>query len=333
MEKVDILNKHLSFSVKDASFLHFIRKSFEVNTEGYPFEEKFISDCFIIISELGTNLIKYAKGRKEILIRLLKHEDNWGVEIISVDNGPHIDFTMAAVDGFSTGNSLGTGIGTIQRLSDNVMFFSDPQFGNAIVVHKYCNSEQPTLRNPDWVVTPKSGETYCGDAVASIYNEKEGFNRILVSDGLGHGLEASKPSSLAIETLNNYSELGLHDLFVKIHEELAKTRGAALFIMDIYQDKVEYMGIGNISTRLLSIHAKSKGLISKPGIVGHKISRLQAFSEPINKGDVIISYSDGLKSINLDHLLKTPVPIVIASALYSKYALRNDDRSIAVYKH
>ena len=333
MEDVDIINKHFSFSVKDLSFLHFIRKSLEDYTRDYPFDEKFISDCFIIISELGTNLIKYAKGRRELLFRVLHKEDNYGVEIISVDNGPQINFVAASVDGFTTSNSLGTGLGSVQRLSDNTMFFSDPKFGNVIVVQKYIESEKPALNNPDWICTPKIGEVYCGDGITSLHMEEKGCTRILISDGLGHGIEASKPTNLAISILNENPDLSLEDLFMKVHEALNKTRGAAVFVLDVFEDKVDYVGIGNISTRILSFEGKTRGLISKPGIVGHKISRLQLFSEPLHKGDLIISYSDGLKSINLNHMIKSGLPVVVAAALYSKYALRNDDRSIVVYKH
>lgn len=87
------------------------------------------------ISELGTNLVKYAKkGTLRIAIEF--HEDRSIGTIISNDSGPGInDIEKALLEGFSTGDSLGLGLPSCKRQCDSFEIDSSPQ-GTKIVLRK-----------------------------------------------------------------------------------------------------------------------------------------------------------------------------------------------------
>lgn len=75
------------------------------------------NDTAAVILELGTNIIKYA-GSGSIILRLLEGNSRTGVEVIAQDNGPGISNPAQALeDHFSTGQSLGLGLGVVKRLS------------------------------------------------------------------------------------------------------------------------------------------------------------------------------------------------------------------------
>lgn len=71
-----------------------------------------------IVSEMCTNLIKYAKeGELEIFITTQKSHGL--IEIISRDQGPGIpDIEQAMKDNFSTKESFGVGLPSMKRLAD-----------------------------------------------------------------------------------------------------------------------------------------------------------------------------------------------------------------------
>ena len=70
------------------------------------------------ISELGTNLIKYAqKGKLRVKVSL--EQELALVEVESTDEGPGIpNISEAMEERFSSGSSLGVGLPSIKRLSD-----------------------------------------------------------------------------------------------------------------------------------------------------------------------------------------------------------------------
>ena len=89
-----------------------------------------------MVSELGTNIIKYAERGT---IRLLRLEDDDGVciEIEAQDNGPGIpDITLATSDHFSTGGTLGLGLPSVRRMADDFELTSAPGAGTRVWASK-----------------------------------------------------------------------------------------------------------------------------------------------------------------------------------------------------
>ena len=89
------------------------------------------------VSELVRNLLKYAGGG-EIRLRLLKKGGRRGIEIEAVDQGPGIADPEAAMqDHFSSGGTLGLGLGGVKRMMDEFSLESTPGEGTRVTARKW----------------------------------------------------------------------------------------------------------------------------------------------------------------------------------------------------
>ncbi len=80
----------------------------------------------LVVSELGTNLLRYAPGG-ELFVSVVAEADAAGIVIQSRGAGPGIaDVARAFQDGFSTGGGLGSGLPAVRRLMDRVTIKTSP---------------------------------------------------------------------------------------------------------------------------------------------------------------------------------------------------------------
>ena len=80
-------------------------------------DQRIRTDLATIILELCTNIVKYA-GSGRLLLRSKRKQEQAGLEILAIDEGPGIpDIQQALQDHFTTGGSLGLGLGLVQRLA------------------------------------------------------------------------------------------------------------------------------------------------------------------------------------------------------------------------
>jgi serine/threonine-protein kinase RsbT len=113
---------------------------------GFGFNESL--EIAISVSELTTNVLKFAKTGVLTLCRIESPQP--GVEIIVEDNGPGIDDVEAALtDGYSEGRllfgdgftgerqGLGTGLGAVRRLMDQVEIENKTEGGVRVTAHKW----------------------------------------------------------------------------------------------------------------------------------------------------------------------------------------------------
>lgn len=78
-----------------------------------------VEACALAVTELGTNLVRYAVGG-ELELELVYRDGCTGVAVCSRDSGPGIrDTVLALADGYSTGGGLGSGLGSVRRLMDS----------------------------------------------------------------------------------------------------------------------------------------------------------------------------------------------------------------------
>jgi serine/threonine protein phosphatase PrpC len=176
------------------------------------------------------------------------------------------------------------------------------------------------------------GETSCGDA----YFIREFENKVLVAvmDGLGHGDDAAAASNTAVEYIKNNYQKGLTEIIKGCHEELKKTRGAAIGIALIDPDRsvLRYAGVGNIEVRV-----KSRTVIrpvSINGILGYNLRKVREEDFPYSPGDLIILHSDGI-STKFDLNLYPPEflgqhPQTIAERIAAEFGRERDDLTIVV---
>ncbi len=111
------------------------------------FDSTAIWEIAISVSELVTNVLKYA-GKGTISLLRLEEPKVDGIEIIVEDEGPGIaDIESAITDGYSEGRNaqdipiadrrgLGSGLGAVQRLMDDVRIENRPEGGVKVTARK-----------------------------------------------------------------------------------------------------------------------------------------------------------------------------------------------------
>lgn len=329
-----------TYKIDDRSLIAFIKREIHNQAIESGFGPHRAGEIDIIISELTSNLIKYA-GSGELLYRVLKEEGKEILEIYCLDDGAGIaNINKIMADGYSSSNTLGQGLGAIKRLSNGFNIYSIKDWGtiqyikiketNAIehiVPHKTLDFAAIKVNCP--------GERVCGDGYY-VKHTPGGF-QIFMGDGLGHGVNAHEAVGAAIKAFKVTRETNPVEILRELHKEVKKTRGlvATIASVDYKAGTWTICGIGNISTRLYN-GLENKTYTPYNGIVGHNIPRtLNSTTLPYLKHQMIVMHSDGLKtrwSLNdLPSLLKYE-PALIAGALYKGNVRGNDDTTVFVGK-
>lgn len=93
----------------------------------------------LAVSELATNLLKYAQNGRIVASRF-EESGIIGIQIESLDGGPGIDDIPSALrDGFSTGGGLGGGLPSVGRMMDDMVIESSAS-GTRIVTRKWLTT-------------------------------------------------------------------------------------------------------------------------------------------------------------------------------------------------
>ncbi|MFJ2717818.1 SpoIIE family protein phosphatase [Streptomyces sp. NPDC087437] len=264
----------------------------------------------LVATELATNLLKYAEGGR-LLIEVVPPPSAPGghgdpapvVQIAAVDHGPGMaDVAAARRDGFSTSGSLGAGLGTCHRVADEFHLHSAPGRGTVALarvgaaVPRAVAVPRSAAVRAGGVTTPFAGAEYSGDAWS--WAGAEDRVTLMLTDGLGHGREAARASSAAVETLRRSARLTPAELLRRLDTALRGTRGAAVAVaqLDLRAGRLRFAGIGNVGARLCE-GGTWRHLLSRPGIVGvHRPTTLPETEVPWGADRLLVLHSDGLPS-------------------------------------
>lgn len=95
-----------------------------------------LEELVLAVSELATNLVRYAENG-ELTLRRVDEPPRSGLEMESRDSGPGIaDLAFALREGASTGGGLGDGLSAVRRLMDAFEISSSPA-GTTILARKW----------------------------------------------------------------------------------------------------------------------------------------------------------------------------------------------------
>lgn len=177
-------------------------------------------------------------------------------------------------------------------------------------------------------------EWECGDIAVIKQYDNQCF--IALIDVLGHGSAAREVALSAKSYLeDNYKSI-LVELMNGLHQHLKGTRGAvaAMCHLDILSGELTYVGMGNITVRILGV--KPTRLTPKDGIVGYKMTTPQMLNIKLHPEDIIIMYSDGIKEhfdiVECIGLFKEDAQD-IAIGILRQFGKKNDDESCVVLKY
>ena len=290
----------------------------------------------LVTTELASNLVKHTPEGGKILFATSEETDGGGLEITSIDHGPGIaDLHRALVDGYSTAGSLGGGLGAVRRLTDECNVYSLPGKGTAIAARIRLREAKATGRmRIGGVGVAARGELICGDAWGA-WETAAGLT-IAMADGLGHGPEAARAATRAVEVFASAAALPGTEAMFHAHAALHPTRGAAAAIasIDSHAGQLRFVGVGNISL-VLSEPGSSRQCVSLGGTLGHEARAFREFAYPWRPQTVAVMHSDGLTSHwSLDDYpgLRACTPSVIAAVLYRDFTRGRDDCTVVVAK-
>jgi anti-sigma regulatory factor (Ser/Thr protein kinase) len=280
-----------------------------------------------VISELGTNILKYAHGGA-IRVYRAKQKENVFIDIWAEDQGPGIlDIELAMTDYFSTGNSLGLGLPGVKRMVDEFWIRSNPEQGTLVQIRKRLKTTrkdpfnhvpalEPSLmvqfpkiaqrRTEHWdcsdLIHPKYGEINSGDFI--IVKSNDDYLFALMIDVTGHGDSAHRVGNDLIQQLGDSYDRDLSKLVQKIHHLLQGTVGAAIGILliDRKNQGFEYTGVGNTMLKKYGITEWTG--ISKDGIMGQRMPTLFIERQKLQAGDVLVLTSDGMHTHALPESLR-----------------------------
>jgi anti-sigma regulatory factor (Ser/Thr protein kinase) len=300
------------------------------------FSEERGGQAALVATELGTNLVKHARGG-ELLIRPLTAPDGdaCGIEILALDKGPGIP-DAARRDGYSTTGTLGHGLGAVERQADDVDVYTQPA-GTALAARIWRERPPPNAPRPRFEIgavhVSKTGEDVCGDDWS--WRQRDGRLALLLADGLGHGLHAHDASAAAIRLFADRHELPPGRLIGDVHAALRPTRGAAVAMLavDVERRTGTFAGLGNITGLVLLPSGGRHHMVSHNGTAGHNAGRIQEFTYPIPPGAIVVMFSDGLSThwdLSSYPGLTQRSPSLLAGVLYRDFSRRRDDVTVVV---
>ena len=110
--------------IEDRSYVAYLKRQVHREVTAAKFEQRQIAEIDIIVSEITSNLIKHVGGG-EVLFRINEHSGQNCFEVLGIDNGPGmLDSVKMTKDGVSTTNTLGHGLGAINKLSNFFQLYS-----------------------------------------------------------------------------------------------------------------------------------------------------------------------------------------------------------------
>jgi anti-sigma regulatory factor (Ser/Thr protein kinase) len=272
------------------------------------------ADAALVATELATNLLKHARGG-QLLVETVAapgaRSQALLVQILAVDHGPGMSDVPAALgDGFSTAGSLGAGLGTCRRLSDDFDLHSVPGRGTVALARiggaaassgsgRRDRADTPTPDSPaavraGGVNVPFRGAEWSGDAWTCVRDGD--LLTLMLADGLGHGPEAARASTAAVQEVRRGARLAPAELLRRLDGALRGTRGAAVGVarLDLRTGRLLFAGIGNIGARLREGDSW-RHLLSRPGIVGvHRPATVSQTEADWGPDRLLVLHSDGL---------------------------------------
>ncbi|HEY6352703.1 MAG TPA: SpoIIE family protein phosphatase [Candidatus Angelobacter sp.] len=299
------------------------------------FSEVKSGELGIIITEAARNAVVHA-GSGQMVMSAFSYDHERRMDVLALDKGHGIqDLSRAMQDGFSTAGTPGSGLGAIQRLASRLDLFSTSQ-GTALLAQVIESGSPSAKQGPalGGIAVPVLGETLCGDGLA--WSQKGDVMKVILVDGLGHGIDAAAAADEAKKTFHQYSQYGPAEIMARVHDALKKTRGAAAAIAEVrpLAGRLTYVGIGNISGSVLS-DGRCRNLVSHNGTLGHVMARLQEFTVEWPNDAILIMHSDGIQS-RWDLMqypgLMARSPASIAGILFRDFRRQRDDSSVVVVK-
>jgi len=326
-------------SVNDQSAVGEVRRRAAALAAPLALDETAAGRLALAVTECATNILKHA-GSGHVLLRIVGGSGGAaGVEAIAVDKGPGMENVQASMrDGYSTGTSPGTGLGSLQRNTTGLEVYSRPGLGTVLRFECWADPARalpPAAVTVGAVCIAKPGQNVPGDDWA-VAGDDERLVAI-VADGLGHGPHAATASRLACATVAGHAARAPAEHAVAIHTALRATRGAAAAVAALAPPRGAgvFCGIGNIAACVF-VDGVARSLPSHNGTLGHQMRKAQEFDFAFPRGSVLVMHSDGVGT-HWD-LARYPGlagrhPALVAAVIHRDFRRGTDDATVVALRH
>jgi phosphoserine phosphatase RsbX len=162
---------------------------------------------------------------------------------------------------------------------------------------------------------------------------------IAVIDGLGHGPAAASAAARAAEVVEGHPDAQPEDLVRLCHEALHGTRGAAMTIasIDAGPGELVWLGVGNVQAALLQCQvAEGRGREWVPlrgGIVGYLLPALRSGRVQLQRDDVLVLATDGVRPVFGGWPAPNQAPAAVAERILDEQGRDSDDALVLVARY
>lgn len=328
-----------TLTVDDPSRIAEVRRAVALLGQTMGLSPDLIAQACLVTSELCTNILKYAERGEIWLSTLASQGMAYGIDIVAIDRGPGIvNLDAAMKDGFSTGGSLGIGLGTMRRAAALFDVYTAAGMGTAVMLRLHEKKGAVPADDGFAVasrMTPIRGEIVSGDSWSCL---RFGPSlAVAVVDGLGHGPKAAQAAHSAIDAFQrSVRDAGPAMSIELAHQALRSTRGAVMAVacIDPPAQILRFAGLGNISA---VVHAQggSVRLGSTDGTVGYGVRKARESTAAWMPRSTLIMNTDGLSSrwnLSRHPGLLACHPVLIAAVLHRDFARNADDATVVVVR-
>ena len=239
----------------------------------------------------------------------------------------------------TVGGGAVSGVGNLTRGGDQFHHLTDKPGGSGLGSDPGSRFGPRTARGErrsllGAAAAPYPGESVCGDQWSFC---ETSFGRTLaVADGAGHGIEAARAASLAVQVFQDHADASCEEIVERMHRALAPTRGAAVSVarIDDAAKTVRYVGVGNIVGALVSRDG-TRHMVSHNGTAGHVAPRIREFTYDFSGDPLVIMHSDGLTGrwdLAAYPGLAAQHPSLIAGVLLRDYRRARDDATVVAMR-
>jgi anti-sigma regulatory factor (Ser/Thr protein kinase) len=325
-----------------ASDVQVARQAAKAMALAMGFDAKVSEEITIVISELASNLVRHAQGG-QLTLTPVNNRGRIGIQIESCDRGPGIaDVEQAIKDGFSTSESLGYGLGTVNRLMDQFDITSQrgAGAGTAIVCTRWLPIDKPSL-GPcplEFGAATRAYPTMTVNGDAFVIKRWHANALVSVIDGLGHGQYAHRAAQAARQYVETHFDQPLDAIFRGVGRTCRATRGVvmALVRFDFAGDDIRFSfaSVGNIEARVLGGPNRQQFIVPR-GIVGGNAPSPRVTDHRWNPGTVMVLHSDGVAchwGLADFPDLRRESAATMAPRLLRALAKDNDDATVVVVR-
>ncbi|MHB1293140.1 MAG: hypothetical protein ACYCY5_13290 [Sulfuricella sp.] len=335
--------------VQNESALILLRSRLSAIAQRLGFPDGKREDMLLVAAEMVSNQVKHANGRGLFQVW---QQPGPILDILALDFGPGIScLSQARQDGYSSVSTLGKGLGSIYRLSDESFVYTQQEsiapikkWSGSVFLSRFrpgskkndYGKDTSAARNSSTALEiglfsrSLSDDRYNGDR---IYLLKTGDTlRWLHLDGLGHGEQAQAATANLASHLSHCDSAD--SILAAVDRQLKGTRGAVAIIGEfgLAGKALNILGVGDMHAHIM-VNEDMHNLSFAPGVLGKEHQKPDPFRLAFGKRCLVISASDGIRRnwdvSNFPGLFHQH-PQLIAYTLGNIMGRISDDQSLCV---